>query len=300
MAAKKRKRKPSGLQINKTVIATAKKLKARGILSKNTKLHGGKFISRSVVKKTFEFQHAAALNYKAIKVPKAQAEKARSEGFAIVRGNYIVSPADRKSQNRIKAGDIAGVKPIKGGYIEAIVLPHSIFDIRTLYNSLATGELDKLKLDKEEFAFAFFEHFSYRTFKNTPELLKYLTHYKSIFDAAQDMRADTMGETFRNLQLFRVNSNSISEYNLDGKFRAERTAKRNKTYQDRRNQNESYHFKRLNKMHPDRAMREIKRMNAKAAIYRETLAADPAKLAEYNAKGRKRAKASYAKRKKKS
>ena len=298
MAVKQRKRKPSGLQLDKSVIATVKKLKARGILSKATKLHGGRYVSRRVVKKAFQFQHAASLNYKAIPVSKALAQKAKDEGFTVVRGNYIVSPSNRAWQKRIKSGDIAGVRPIKGGYIEAIVLPHSIFDIRTLYNRLATGELDGLKLVGEEFAFAFFEHFSYRTFKSTPELLKYLTFYKSIFDAAQDLRADTMGETFRNLQLFRVNSNSISEYNLDGKFRAKRTAERQKTYQDRRNQNESYHFKRLNKMHPDRAMREIKRMNAKAAIYRETLKADPAKMAEYNAKGRKRAKASYKARKK--
>lgn len=199
-------RKPSAAQRDKIAIAVAKKLKERGILSKQVKLHGGKYISKEVLRKVRDMQHLAALNYAAIPVSKKLANEAKQKGYMVVQGNRIIGPKTKTFKKRLEENILGGIKPVKGGYMEEVTLPHSIYDLRSL---VANGsDLNDLKLSNEYFAFKFHGNESYRAFPNSKQLLDYLMHYRGISRSLSDKPEDQQ-EQFEALTIFRLHPNDV-------------------------------------------------------------------------------------------
>lgn len=220
----KHKRKPSAAQRDKYNIDLAKKLKASGVLSKQTKLHGGKFISRDVLKKVRELETIARLNYGAVKVSKDLAMKAKAQNYMVIGGNKIVGPKTQAFRKRLEENIIAGLRPVKGGFMEEVVLPHSIFDLRTLSEGL-DNYLDNLKLPNEYFAFKYKGGISTRAFPNAQALKEYLFHYKNI-DLALSTRPEDIQEEFENVSIFRLHPNDYERVIPGGEARKRESNRR--------------------------------------------------------------------------
>jgi len=287
----KNKRKISSTQRDKLAIETAKILKKKGVLSKQTKLHGGKFISRAVLKKVQEFQHVARPDYRALKVTKDYAKKAKEEGYQVVQGNRVIVPADHDFVKRVKKGIISGLKPVKGGFMSEITIPFTAENVHELTNKLQYESLDDLKLDHEQFAFSFHGNMSYRAFLDTDTMRKYLEHYK------QD-------EKIRAVKVYRLHPSDVSTF-IKGREYRERMKRqtRTRTVQDRRaptgKRTYSERMERLEKVAPNRAAKVREKAAKKSVEQRAKLLSDPAKLEAYRAKGRERARVSYQNRSKK-
>lgn len=293
----KSKRKPSATQKDKYWIQVAKRLKENGIISKQAKLHGGKFISKEVLKKAKQFEHTALLNYKTVKVSKSVAQAAKDRGFQVVAGNKIIGPKDPKFRNRLKSGAITGVKPVKGGMMEEVILPHTIYDMRTLMETLEDGGLDSLKLTNEQFAFKYKGNESYRAFMNGQQLLEHLRHYKGVNSAIMSNKAEDLQEEFDAFTIFRLHP-SFRGMNLPS---VEERAKRRAARRAQAIRDGKYIVrKRRGKTRADRLdnMPEwrVNKILDKAAEYdrkrRAKLQENPAKLQEYRDKAKARAKAS--------
>ena len=199
----KNRRKPSAAQRDKYVISVAKKLKSSGILSKQVKLHGGHYVSKDVLRKVRDMEALARLDYKAVKVPKSVAKAAKERGYQVVQGNRIIGPSTPQFRNRLKRGEVTGIKPVKGGYMEEVILPHTVMDMRSLVEQLESG-IDTLKMKDERFAFKYHGHESWRSFRDTDELLSYLRHYKGVMGLTDSMKAEDLQEEFEALTLFRL------------------------------------------------------------------------------------------------
>lgn len=199
-------------QRDPSIIAAAKYAKAHGLLSKQAKLHSGKYVSRGVLAKVRTLRPQIESGYVGIKVPRKQAEQAKRQGYLVVQGNRIISPSARTPegrtfQKRIKTGSIGGVKPLTSGHMESIVLPHDIYDLRQLIRDYQNDpeSINSLKMPEEMFIFKLYGNESYRPFLNIQTLMQYLLQYKSLFDAAGDIREAIMSDTFENFQIFRMN-----------------------------------------------------------------------------------------------
>lgn len=291
----KNKRKISKAQRDKISIDIAKALKKSGILSKQTNLHSGRYISRDVLAKVKQYQFAADLGYKATPVSKEVAKAAKERGFQVVGGNKIIGPNTAQFSKRIKEGKLTGVRPVKGGLMEEVVLPHSVMDMYSLVAQLEEG-IDTLKLPEEQFAFKFFGNESYRAFRDTADLLGYLKHYKSIFTPSGSLKAEDLQEEFQNLVLFRLHPHDVDR-NIRGpaKRKADKLAA-GKTGADGRRPKKSL-AEKLQNMPQERAKRIRDKMAKQSSERRAALAANPAKQEEYRQKARERARASYEKRK---
>lgn len=278
----KNKRRISVSQRDKLAIETAKILKKKGVLSKQTKLHGGKFISRGVLKKVQEFQHVARSEYRALKVSKDIARAAKAEGYQVVGGNRVVVPAEHDFIKRVKKGMVSGIRPVKGGFMSEVTIPFTADNVQELTHKLQYESLDDLKLPHEQFAFSFHGNMSYRAFLDTEQMRKYLEHYK------QD-------EAIRAVKVFRLHPSDVQTF-IQGpskrkKFRTsqDRRASGRKTYAER--------MERLEQISPQRAEKVREAARQKSARRREALANDPAKREAYLAKARDRARKSYQNRK---
>lgn len=293
----KTKRKIYKTQRDKNAIAIAKELKRSGILSKQVNLHGGKYISRDVLKKVREYQDYARLNYGTVKVPKNIAEAAKQRGYKVVQGNRIVGPKTERFRRRLKSGKVTGVKPVKGGYMEEVTLPHTIYDMASL---IEQGDIDTLKMPHEYFAFKYKGNESYRVFQNTELMLDYIRGYKSVAAAIDSDRPEDLQEEFENFTIFRLHSADIRNAIPSAKERRRRAAERraerirNGEYVVRKSK--TSWTEKLDNMTDYRAnkLREAKRKAAKK--YRDSLS-DRAKE-ELKRKARERAKQSYDRRKK--
>lgn len=221
----KTKRKPSAAQRDKFNIAIAKELKKSGILSKQTKLHGGQFISRDVLKKVKAYTDLARLNYGTVKVNKEVAKAAKERGYTVVQGNRIVGPKTTQFRNRLKTGVVTGVKPVKGGYMEEVILPHTVYDIPSLMGQLEEG-IDTLKLPNEQFAFKYRGNESYRSFMNSKQLYEYLQHYKGFNSQTVSQKPEDMQEDFDAITIFRLHPNAVNENLPTIRERKERAAQR--------------------------------------------------------------------------
>jgi hypothetical protein len=292
----KSRRKATGLQRNKEILALARIGKRKGFLSKRTKLHGGRFVSRRVANKLDRLTASIESNYTTVKVPRKQAALAKLQGFEIIAGNRIVVPPDRRFINRVKRGMISGVIPIKGGHIEAVVLPFDAYDMRDFIEKLRDNPklIDDLKLPTEAFAFRLYGNMSYQAVGNVDQLLKYMQHYRSIFDAAGDLREENLDEIYQNFQLFRIQPADIRRYSMNrtdrikaglinpkGNKRAPTDGRRSQTRQEI-----------LQRMHPARLQRLLARQSAKTREYREKLKRNPIAYAKVKERARERAKAS--------
>ena len=275
----KSKRKPSAAQRDKFAISLASILKKKGVISKHAKLHGGKYVSRNVLKKVQEFQHLADDRYKVVKVPKAYARKAKDLEYQTVFGNKVVVPNEPEFIKRVKRGDITGVKPLKGGFMSELNIPLDASNIGDLTMSDDLDALEELRAPGEQFAFSFEGAMSFRAFRSIEDMRKYLEHYK------QDTAITA-------LKIYRLRPEDVSTF-IPSKDERERLRKsRPRTHQERRTKS-----RKLENLHPLIADKVRKRQKARNDAQREKLMRDPAKLEAYRAKARERARISYQNRK---
>lgn len=292
----KKTRLHNKLQRDPDVKAIAIWLKQHGFISKQANLRRP-YVSYGVLKKVADLQPVYHAGYKAVKVPKKTLQKAKAEGFLTV-GSRVVVPPDRAFIKRLEAGMVTGVKPVKLGFLEAVVLPIDIYDMRSLVHRMqldgGTG-LDHLKLKNEQFAFKYYGHISYRPFRDTFDLYKYLLQYRSIFDAAGDLRMENLAEEFENFQLLRLNPVDKDKFFMS-------VAERQKILRNKRRGNrrgakrQSSWYRSLDRMGPTKGQRFLEKRKQRAADWRASLS--PQELEEYKAKARARAKAAYERRKK--
>lgn len=292
----KNKRRISAAQRDKDVIETAKILKAKGLISKKANLHSGRFVSRGVLAKVKELQHVAALNYTGVKVDKKTLQAAKERGYMIAN-NRIIGPSNTSFRTRIAKGELTGIKPVKGGFMEEVVLPHTVMDMYGLVEQLEKG-IDTFKLPEEQFAFKFFGNESYRAFRDTADLLQYLKHYKSIFTPSGSLKTEDLQQEFENLSLMRLHPNDISRT-----IRSPDTRAKQRKEARAKGEGRAYRRKPLSEklaaMNPARAERIRKRMADDQAKKRAAIMSDPIKYAEYKAKAKARAAKSYESRKSK-
>lgn len=286
----KHKREPSSSQRDRLAIETAKVLKRKRILSKQTKLHGGKYISYNVLKKVQEYQHAARPHYTSVKVAKDVARKAKAEGYQVVQGTRVIVPKDHGFIKRVKAGQVSGIKPVKGGFMSEIQLPFDPHNYTELLELLRTENLDDLKLPNERFAFRVGGTegspmgMSYRTFGNGREIAEYLQHYKpDVF--------------ITGLKFFRLHPEDTHEFILPIRRRHE-WRKRHRTVQDRREGSQGVYARRMARLDEVNPKKAAKIRKENAARARARYEADKAKPG-YMEKARKRALESYYRRRKK-
>jgi len=289
----KSKRKASAAQRDKTNILIAKVLKQKGVISKQAKLHSGQYISKEVLAKVRKYQDIARLDYTTVKVSKEIAKAAKERGYEVVQGNRIVGPKSTQFRNRIKKGEITGIKPVKGGYMEEVQLPHSIYDMRGLVEQLQEG-IDTLKLPNEQFAFKYKGNESFRAFMNTQQLLDYLMHYKGIESAINSGKAEDLQEEFDSISIFRLHPNDIHRALPNQKERKKRSQERRKEriksgelIVHRKSRSE-----RMARLAPGQVARILKKDAEKQRRKREALQSDPKALKAYREKAAKRAKKS--------
>lgn len=197
---RKRTRKPTASQRDKSSIATAKHLKATGVLSKQTKLHGGRYVSRGVLKRVREHGWIIQNNQKAVKVSRDLLERAKEQGLHTV-GNRIVVPKDRVSTKRLEQKILTGVKYIPGGQLQEVHLP---FDTMSEFLvALQSGKLDRMKESREMFAFRYFKGMS-NGFRDSKHLLEWLIKYDSITNPLTGDLLSNLDQQYSNFTLYKL------------------------------------------------------------------------------------------------
>lgn len=298
----KNKRKISASQRDKLNIERAKILKKAGIISKRANLHSGAYISRGVLKKVRAYENLANLNYKAYTAPKSVVKAAQERGYQTIGGTKIVGPKTAQFRKRIATGVVAGLKPVKGGYMEEVILPHTVFDIRSLTEQLEQG-IDSLKLQNEYFAIKYKGNESYRAFPTTRLLLEHLRHYNG-FQLAATMKPEELQEEFDALTIFRLHRNDETRLLRNVRQRKE-DRKRERMEAIARGEYVGTPVRRktisraekAERMHPAMAKTYLARMARSDAKKRAKIEADPVKLQAYREAAKKRAKASRERKK---
>lgn len=209
----KSKRKVSASQRDKNKIKIAKYLKKVGILSDRANLHSGAYISKAVLKKVKQYEHFEYLDYKAVKVSRATAQAAKERGFEVVRGNRIIGPSTKTFTRRLKSGTLTGVKPVRGGLMEQVILPYGIDDVSSVIEQLRGG-IDSYKLPEEQFAFMLNGNESFRAFQDTQSMIDYLQRY-NVSGVSLTSKPEDLTETFDRLTIFRLHPYDI-EQNIRG------------------------------------------------------------------------------------
>lgn len=285
--AKKRKRiSPS--QRDKGAIEAAKLAKKRGLLSKQTKLHSGKYISARVLKRVRELAPQLASGYVGIKVPRKQYVAAKEAGYLVSNGRIIgpskATPEGRVFQKRIAKGDLAGVKPLAQGHMESVIIPYDVMDvIQFTKDAIADpSKMDQLKMSDELFAFKFYGSESYEVFLGIRDLAKYFFKYRSIQDAASEERVDTLEDMLENFQVFR-----ITPYNVRQHIRPPEQRKADKKA-NRQNLPDGRRAKAWGDLTDDQKAYRSKKKRIQGKRFRAALEKDSAKKAEYLAKARVR------------
>lgn len=167
-----------------------------------------------MLKKVREYEAVANLGYKAIPVSKEIARAAKERGYYVVASNKIIGPNAQTFKSRLKQGIITGVRPVKGGMMEEVSLPHTVMDMQSLVAQLQEG-IDTLKMPEEHFAFKYHGNESYRTFMGSRELIEYMMHYRGIFDHAGSLKAEDLQEEFAEFKIFRLHPSTIRQ-NIPG------------------------------------------------------------------------------------
>lgn len=236
----------------------------------------------------------AALDYIGVKANKAIIKAAKERGYMIAN-NRVIGPKATSFRNRISKGELTGIKPVKGGFMEEVILPHTVMDMYALVEQLETG-IDSFKLPTEQFAFKFFGAESYRAFRDSADLLEYLKHYKSIFTPSGSPKTEDLQDEFDALTIFRLHPADIG-HSIRGRDTRDKQKKEARSRGEGRSYKGRTMAEKLDAMHPDRAARMRKRFADRQAEKRAKLLADPVAAKEYREKARVRAKASYENRK---
>jgi len=289
----KYKRKPNTSQRDKAVLAMAKKMKQQGLLSKQTKLHGGKYVSQAVLKKVVANQHLSRLDYRPVKASKKELQAAKDQGFEVINGG-IVGPNSNTFRARVRKGILTGVAPVKGGMMEQLHMPADIFTMRQLLERLGNKGIDNLKNDNEYFAFKIQGRMSLRPVLNSAELRMYFERYSIDIDTEIDTETVTNDIPPLSLVFFRLHRDDIA-HSFPKKEERKRInkqfAKANKTGRNVYKSRDKYAH-----MHPNRAKIMMAREAESKRQFREKLQADPKALAEYKEKAKVRAANSRANR----
>lgn len=274
----KRTRKPSALQRDKKIIADARYLKSVGVLSKRTKLHGGKFVSPRVARKVQELAFIHSKNYTARKTTKAAAEKAKKLGYQVVQGNRVVMPKDQRYYRALRRAETEesfsppGVIPVKQGVMEIVPLATDLMDIYKLVDEYDQNPrvFEDMKMSGEMFTFKLFGHMAYQPFPNMEMLVDYLRHYRGLFNQVTGKpRAKDNTETAESLVLFRLNPGDARLFIENREERVKRFRGSSDTRQDRRGRRGRRYQSRedMNKVKADRERakdREKKRKKREA------------------------------------
>ena len=293
----KSKAKPSAAQRDRNVIETAKILKQKGLISKQANLHSGRYVSRGILAKVKQLQHIAALDYIGVKADKKTLKAAIERGYQVAN-NRIIGPKQTSFRNRIKSGELTGIKPVKGGFMEEVILPYSVMDMYGLVEQLESG-IDTFKLPGEQFAFKFHGNESYRAFRDSADLLEYLKHYKSIFAPNGSLKTEDLQEEFDALTIFRLHPADIN-FNIRGKEQRNRQRKAAKMRGEGRTNERRPRLtlgQKLELMDEKKAARIRKKMADTSAKRRAEMLSNPVKAQEYKDKAKARARASYNNRK---
>lgn len=295
----KSNRKVPARQRSPEYIAGAKRLKSIGLLGPKTNLHSGKRISKYAAQQVEKYAEIIAGNYSSVKLPKAQIAEAKAKGF-VTKANRVIVPKEKV--RTVKKSGVAsmGVRPIPGGVMEVVTLPHDIMDMRRLANVLGEGGLNDMKQPDELFAFRFkgegIHGVSYQPFLNTQSLLNYLYRYQSIFDQDGSLNEDYEDENFDGFELLKLRRQDVGKFikpKREREEQARKSRKRNiKTVQDRRKAvqqlRENWDADRLRRFNERKANRERERRASMT----------PEQKAEYNKKGLARALKSKARKSK--
>lgn len=276
--AKKRKTKIYATQRAKDAIEFARYAKERGILSKQTKLHGGRYISRGVLAKIKKYNDVISAGYVARKVPKKQLEAAKAAGMVTV-GNKVVTPPGNRYAARIKRGENIGVRPIRNNFVEVVRLPWTVRDLRDFVRRAQENPevFNDMKMPDELFVFKFFGNTSYRPYITIQDLVEELIKYKAVIEIMDgDLKriAEEEGGV-EAIELLRVNPDRVRDVIPSRQERYTSWVRR----REYRPPSERVQMKRAQRKAKDRAKMS------------------PEQREKYNAKGRARAAKSKANRK---
>lgn len=258
----KSKTKISSTQRDKIAIARAKALKKAGILSKQTKLHGGQYISARVLKKVKEYSALIDHGYKAHSAPRDVVKAAKDRGFLTIGGTKVVGPSKPKFRNNLKQGVLTGVQPLRKGYMEVIDLPHSIYDLHGLYEALGDDGLNSLKDDNEIFAFSFhgnMQRANAKPFRSTQELREYLFQYKGIQSALMSNSAEAMTEELNAISIIRIRNDDQHLFIPRPSQRRLLHAARGTTYPRKRGRGEGLSIEKQEALRKKRAEKAAKK-----------------------------------------
>lgn len=272
----KSKRPASAAQRNKLAISLASILKKKGVISKQAKLHGGRYISRAVLKKVNAFQHLADDRYKVVKVKKEYIKRAKELEYQTVFGNKIVVPNEPEFIKRVKRGDITGVKPLKGGFMSEVRVPFTADNIGELTMSDDLSALEELRAPGEQFAFSFEGAMSFQAFPTVEKMRKWLEHYK------QDTPITA-------LVIYRLRPEDVDDFIPSKEERERARGKRKRRSQERRPRQT---FKT-----PEQLARAQRKNKVAYEKQRARILGDPVQLEKYRERARERARVSYQKRK---
>jgi hypothetical protein len=153
--------------------------------------------------------------------------------------------------------------------------------------------LDNLKLPGENFAFKLYGHMSYQTFRNATQLIDYLSRYRSIFDAAGDLRSEHLDEIFQNLQFYKLNPVDARSLIPSREEREKARRRRGRALIDGRR--ELTYSERLNRKSPEVKQRLLKKGARIAKQRRQSMSEEEREV--YKEKARERARKSRERRK---
>lgn len=142
----------------------------------------------------------------AVPASRKQVQMAKKEGWEYINGRLIVPnnpEAVKRVKRNLKEGKFTGVQRLPEAAMEVVHLPFGLKDIRDLIERLEDGTLNSLKHKDEFFAFKFYGYPSHRPFRTAQDLAAYLTNYKSILDAAQNLRVKDMQDMLEHFELVR-------------------------------------------------------------------------------------------------
>lgn len=285
----KHKRKISASQRDKDVLRIAKQLKDAGILSKQTNLHSGRYVSRGVLRKVKDHFALAVNNYRAVSAPKVEVAKAKAAGYVTIGGTKIVGPNTPAFRARVKRKDlVAGVTPIKGGFIEEVELPYDIWQVAQLVEQIGADGLDAMKEDGEYFIFKYYGNWQRAEPSFTgAALIEKLAKYKGLNDFSGSVKPEDMQDNWKNLSIMRVTRNGIrqSGYPLSREMRnaQARANPLNKRVDNTgRNSNRTKYQLDRHQERKKKRLEKLKELDPKA--YKKRLEKERLRIAEYRAR----------------
>jgi hypothetical protein len=271
---------------DKSAIALVKEGKRLGILSPQTKLHGGKYISRAAAKKAREYQVAIEKGYRARKTTKKHARSMENLGFETIAGNKVIVPPGKVWKDRVAGKMTAGTKRGRRGLYTEVNLGTSAHTLREFIENAKRDpeNINRKKTDKEMFALTIQGNVSYIPFKSVKDMVSYVEEkYQHLMDDESMFDPDEDNVTgFGVIKFDQADTNQVVPP---------------REYRQRKPRPE-YQYKRRapSFRDTDTYERYLRDSAERMREYRKALNDNDEKKAEYKAKARARAAKSYATR----